>query len=286
MKYSISFIIPAYNCENYIEEAILSIYETNYRSGDEIVVVNDKSTDNTLKVVKRFARADCRVKVISHSLQKGGGAARNTAVEHAKNQLIFCLDSDNILAPRSIDKLKNLLLSTNADVATFQKLKYFKTSTSNINHEWVFQNDIYDMRNYLSSNIVPGASGNYLFTKNSWHKAGRYPEDQGALDTWGFGLRQVMTGSVMAVLRNSHYFHRIGHESYWIRESKKANISLLATQLIIPFMDLLDPRDQDYIFSRKYRKIWFDRLNARSIHINENKTSKIRKVIEYLNKII
>ena len=93
---NISFIIPAYNCERTISETIDSILK-NIESKDEVVIVNDCSTDNTSHVIKQYADENSQIKIVEHPVNKGGAAARNTAVENASNELIFCLDSDNVL---------------------------------------------------------------------------------------------------------------------------------------------------------------------------------------------
>jgi glycosyltransferase involved in cell wall biosynthesis len=263
---NISFIIPAYNCEETIEETVDSIFNGNLTPGDEVIIVNDHSSDNTDKIIKKIVEKYKKesIRIFHHKYNKGGASARNTAVENSKNNLIFCLDSDNILEPNSVPKLKNYLIDNCADVAAFQELNYFLGNSTNVTHKWVYNDEI-NFMDCFCGGIVPGASGNYLYTKKSWEKAGGYPEFAGALDTWGFGVRQLATGSRMISLPNSHYFHRYGLNSYWVRESKKGNISLTALQIIIPYFYMFYPKDIDYIMSKKYRNKWFENLTRRSL---------------------
>lgn len=93
----ISFIIPAFNCARTIEETIYSIIDGNLDEGDEIVIVNDGSTDLTWRLLEGLKDQYAPIKLVAHSKNRGGAYARNTAVENAKNPLIFCLDSDNAL---------------------------------------------------------------------------------------------------------------------------------------------------------------------------------------------
>lgn len=264
---SISFIIPAYNCAGTVSETVSSIMAGNFSEDDEIVIVDDGSSDETPAVLRELESHFSRIRVVSHIRNKGGGAARNTAAEHARNDLLFCLDSDNVLVPESVPKLKKFMLQRKADVASFQALHYFKETVDTITHRWVFKSGEISLADSLAGGISPVSSGNYLFTRQSWLRAGGYPEHAGALDAWGFGFRQIATGSRMAVMPDSFYFHRYGHDSYWCREFREHNPSLVALQLIVPFIDLFDEKDVDFITGRKGRKTWFSNLKNRPLRV-------------------
>ena len=117
----VSFIIPAYNCATTIVESVNSIINGNLEDGDEIVIVDDGSTDDTRSILFQLQSDYPAIKIIGHKFNKGGYAARNTAVEHAAHDLIFCLDSDNILVPGTIARLKAYLRETNLDVTAPQE---------------------------------------------------------------------------------------------------------------------------------------------------------------------
>jgi glycosyltransferase involved in cell wall biosynthesis len=257
---NISFIIPAFNCAETIKESINSILDGNFDKGDEIIIVDDKSTDNTLDILNKISSNNSGIKIIKHEINLGGASARNTAVKNTKNDLIFCLDSDNILKKGSINKLKHFLISSEGDVASFGKLKYFNKNIKDITHKWKFNNKQIKLKDLFCSSIVPPSSGNYLFTKESWKKAGGYPEFAGALDTWGFGFRQLATGAKMFVLKKSYYFHRHGHDSYWIRESRNGRISEIASSIIKPYEKLIDKNVISFIENNT--NDWFDKKDS------------------------
>lgn len=98
----ISIIIAAYNCEQYIEKALQSIFsQTLSDKYYEVVAVNDGSTDNTLDVLNEYKS---RIKVISQS-NKGLPATCNRAIEEANGDYVVRVDGDDYLDRR-------LLLST------------------------------------------------------------------------------------------------------------------------------------------------------------------------------
>ncbi|NCC04771.1 MAG: glycosyltransferase [Proteobacteria bacterium] len=256
-----TFIIPAFNSEKTIKHTLDSIFDGNFKEGDEIVVTNDCSNDSTKEILEHYSAKCHPLNIINHLENKGGAAARNSAIENAKNDLIFCIDSDNILESNSVSKLKNLLLSTGAHAAAFQELWYFRNSPDFITHKWVFPAGMITFEDCMASGVVPISSGNYLYTKESWRTAGGYPEFAHALDAWGFGLRQLAQGQKMVVLENSGYFHRHGHESYWVRENRTGVTSLLALQILLPFLGLLKTESVRYVTGAQGRRTWFENLD-------------------------
>jgi len=94
----VSVIIPFYNCERYLSEAIKSVLSQTYRSV-EVIVVDDGSIDSSASVAKRFAP---KVRYF-HQPNSGPSAARNRGVDLAQGDFLAFLDSDDVWTP---DKLK------------------------------------------------------------------------------------------------------------------------------------------------------------------------------------
>jgi glycosyltransferase involved in cell wall biosynthesis len=264
----VSYFMPAYNCEKTIEASVASIMEGNFLEGDELIIVNDASTDGTASVCERICGRYPATIVLHHAKNRGGAAARNTAIEHAKNSLLFCLDSDNLLVPGSVSALKEHLALTSAQVAAFGELRYFKETPDDSSQTVRFPAET-TLETCFRDNTVPGASGNYLFTKQSWEAAGGYPEFAGALDTWGFGFRQIVTGAKMVALPASWYFHRNGYDSYFAREAKNGTIPLVAIQIVAPWFDIFEERSIRYMTGKKGRRCWFFRLKKHPIRIKK-----------------
>jgi glycosyltransferase involved in cell wall biosynthesis len=258
----ISFVIPAYNAALFIEEAVVSIYNGNFEKGDEVVIVDDASSDDTATRLKALSKKYEDMNIITHKQNKGGGAARNAVVKKAKNELIFCLDADNVLAPKSVLKLKKALLNSDVSNVSFSELRYFKKNVSVIDHVWLLDKPRYIFNDFLATYKVPGASGNYLYTKAAWEKVGGYPEDAGALDAWGFGLKLAAAGFTTQVVPNTYYHHRLHTNSYWVRESKNKNMSATAFELLKPYVHRFSFRDRIWI--RLHQKTWFDSIGKRS----------------------
>lgn len=95
MSFSISVIIPAYNVERFIEKAIVSALEQE--EVEEVVVVDDGSTDNTVEIVKGFQKGNSRIKLFYHlnHINKGRSATRNLGIQNATENYVAFLDADD-----------------------------------------------------------------------------------------------------------------------------------------------------------------------------------------------
>lgn len=93
----ISVIMPTYNVENYVEQAVRSVLDQSYRRL-ELIVVDDSSTDGTWDVLQHIAAGDRRLRLLRKP-NGGPNAARNLAIEHAKGQYLAFLDGDDVLLP-------------------------------------------------------------------------------------------------------------------------------------------------------------------------------------------
>ena len=103
-----SIILAAYNVEKYIGEALKSVINQTYENY-EIIVVDDCSTDDTMKVVKQYN--DKRIKVYSTKANtKTAGAPRNIGLQHAKGEYILFLDGDDRLYNNKVlEKINKLI---------------------------------------------------------------------------------------------------------------------------------------------------------------------------------
>ncbi|MEN3322521.1 glycosyltransferase family A protein [Mariniflexile soesokkakense] len=95
MIFSISVVIPVYNCERFIEKAILSVLKQPEVS--EIIVVNDGSTDDTQIILKKLENQNPKIKIYQHEnkINKGRSASRNLGIKKAKCNYIAFLDADD-----------------------------------------------------------------------------------------------------------------------------------------------------------------------------------------------
>ena len=99
----ISIIMPAYNCEKYIEDSIKSVLYQTYQNW-ELIVIDDKSKDNTYALLNKLKVQDNRIKVFQNERNMGVGQTRNRGVELANGQWIAFLDSDDLWKKEKLEK--------------------------------------------------------------------------------------------------------------------------------------------------------------------------------------
>jgi teichuronic acid biosynthesis glycosyltransferase TuaG len=111
----ISIIMPAYNCEKYIEESIKSVVEQTYQCW-ELIVIDDGSSDKTVEIIEKMANKDNRIKFCQNKHNQGVSATRNRAIALAEGNWIAFLDSDDIWRD---DKLKKQINHAQKSSAEF-----------------------------------------------------------------------------------------------------------------------------------------------------------------------
>ena len=113
----ISVVIPIYNVEKYLRQALSSVVNQTYRDLD-IVCVDDGSTDNSLSIIKEFAAQDNRIQVITQKNQ-GTYITRQVGANAAQGDYILFLDPDDWLELDACEKLSDFAKTSQADIIQY-----------------------------------------------------------------------------------------------------------------------------------------------------------------------
>lgn len=111
----ISIVITAYNVGEWLNKAILSCVNQTYKNL-EIIIVNDKSTDNTKQIIVDWFKKDNRIKFINHKTNLGPGLSRRDGISFATGEYVLLLDGDDYLNEDFIEDLQKEAESSNADM--------------------------------------------------------------------------------------------------------------------------------------------------------------------------
>lgn len=113
----ISVVIPVYNVEKYLAEAIESVLSQNAEKL-ELIAINDGSQDSSKDILDSYRERDPRLRVI-HQENRGLSAVRNRGLKIAKGKYIYFLDSDDVLKSNALENVLARLEATKSEIACF-----------------------------------------------------------------------------------------------------------------------------------------------------------------------
>jgi len=164
--------MSVYNDDHYLKEAIESIVNQTY-TNFEFIIIDDKSTDNSLDLIRGYEENDSRIKVIVNEENLGLAKSLNKGIKLASGEIIARMDADDISLLERFEKQINyinknndcILLGTNADVVDQYGNLVYKTNLPKQN------NEIKAKLPYISSFIHPSI----MVRKDVLLKVGLYP---------------------------------------------------------------------------------------------------------------
>ncbi|MUG98076.1 glycosyltransferase [Scytonema sp. UIC 10036] len=199
----VSVIIPCFNTERWIAEAIDSCLQQTYPN-IEIIVVDDGSTDNSLEIIKSYGK-----KVIWQSVDhRGGNYARNKGLTLSKGKYIQYLDADDYILPNKIERQVSFLEETGADV---------------VYGDWRFRHHLPDGTSFLGDIERPGtqadiieslladwwtAVASLLYRRTAVERSGGWDENLKAAQDRDFFLSVVLQGAKVVYQPGCHAVYR------------------------------------------------------------------------------
>ncbi len=113
----LSFCVPVYNLEAYLDECLESLTGQTYQN-IEVICVDDGSTDGSPEKLSTWTKRDIRVRVITQA-NAGEGAARNAAIQHATGDYVAFVDGDDFIDVRTADLTLEAAQRTDADIVVY-----------------------------------------------------------------------------------------------------------------------------------------------------------------------
>ncbi len=185
----VSVIIPTFNRQNKVINAVQSVLKQSYKN-IELIVVDDGSEDNTLNKLKGLS--DPRIKIISQP-HKGVSAARNKGISQSKANIIALLDSDDIWLPDKLKKHLKFHLEGGWQISQTDELWIKKGKKINpmFKHRkkagWIFEPSLELC--LISPSCV-------MFSKEVWEKTGGFDENLPACEDYDLWLRCSLKYSI------------------------------------------------------------------------------------------
>lgn len=247
----VSIVLPTYNGEKYIKEAIESILAQSY-SLFELVIVDDCSTDNTYSIVKKYIEKDQRIKLIHNSINKKLPASLNVGFAVAKGSYYTWTSDDNRYKKDAIEALvKTIEEKPHCDLV-FSDYDIINEGGHKIGE-----------RKRLNDNIVEILYGNiigacFLYKKEVHEKLGGYSENRFLVEDYDFWLR-------------AYQYFRFVHIDENLYEYRIHNTSLTETRI------------ED--IQRETIKLWIGMLESNKIKSSEKYQIALNIADKYANAI-
>ncbi len=263
----VSLYIPCYNAERYIGQTIEGALRQTY-SLEEIIVVDDGSTDQTREIAARYP-----VRVVAHDRNRGVTAARNTGFRCARNELVASLDADCVPEPDWLEQLIPLLDDLKVGAAGG---RLEETHLTSIADRWRQAHLPEDWGNALVVNppFLFGANG--LYRKSAWERVGGY--DEGTFRAYGEDIylcrrlrdlgyeliysplalvKHIKQDTVRSVLNTRWNWWRYGVQAYFQRIRLR---SIAGTFYRAHFRTMFFELVAQDLNSRRYELLWLDTL--------------------------
>ena len=115
----VSVIMPVYNCERFLTEAIESVISQSYQNW-ELLIVDDGSKDKSVSIIEAYVEKDSRIRLYKNeSEEHGPGIARNYGMEHISGKYTYFIDADDWIEKDLLQDTVTLAEKTNADIVPF-----------------------------------------------------------------------------------------------------------------------------------------------------------------------
>lgn len=205
---SLSVFFPAYNEEASIKSTVLEAKKVLQKAADkwEIMVVNDGSNDNTLKVAENLAKEDKRVRVINHKVNRGYGGALKSGFYNAKYPWITFTDSDGQFDFGEVTKFVKKQRETHADlVIGYYKKRQVSKSKVITSKAWEFM-----VLFLFGLHVKDIDCGFKLISKKVFDKIDKLESERGAFISSELLIKAKRAGFKIVEIPVTHYPRKAG----------------------------------------------------------------------------
>ena len=141
----VSIVMPIYNSETYLDEAILSIIHQTYQNWELLVINEFGSNEEGKRIINRYATIDSRIRLIQNSKRLGIAESLNEGLRQAKGEYIARMDGDDISLPKRIEKQVEFMEENNDILLCGVQVEVFGTQRM----EWKLETDPKQIRSDL-----------------------------------------------------------------------------------------------------------------------------------------
>ena len=233
MKKLVSIVLPTYNGEQWLRQAVESVLSQTYKEL-ELICVNDASVDATASILEGFSQKDNRVKVITNKTNQKLPQSLNIGFAQAKGEYFTWTSDDNWYEPEAIEKMVNYLEKNPQDGMVMCDYKWINNATgcNSIIHLLPDPVDI------LIRNSV-GAC--FLYRREIAQKVGGYDPNKFLVEDWDYWLRLRLCAPI-GKLDECLYNYRFHAKSLTVKKQDQIeSASVQLRQQMLPLYQNLFP---------------------------------------------
>ena len=268
----LSVIVPAYNAEKTIRESLDSILHQT-RPVDELIVINDGSTDGTEKILQEYCDAypACfRFQTVENG---GQGRARNIGFDLSSGGWIGYVDSDDWIDPEMYERLIAAAEREKADLALCEVLAHFPDGSTA--REKIYRED--------RAMAAAGFANNKLFRRSLIENV-RFPEEKLWYEDAEFTAIAIHRAGKIAHLADPLYHYRRGLPSTMNNNNARKNLDLL--EVMRHLEDELLPDDRDDFEFLVLNHVLLDAMNRVQAMTAEDKKDVLWLLRQYVRETI
>lgn len=179
----ISIIVPIYNMEKKLGRCIKSILKQSFKNF-ELILVNDGSTDNSIKICKNYAKKDNRIVIIDKE-NEGVIKTRQRGVDESKGKYITFVDSDDYVHEKMLEKLYNEIINNSCDIVVCDYYKTIGKIKKGYKNKYFENEKLYDeyeiksklIASYLCGDGFPSSLYGKLYKRELFDNIGEYSKN-------------------------------------------------------------------------------------------------------------
>ncbi|KZX11063.1 glycosyltransferase family 2 protein [Methanobrevibacter curvatus] len=284
--YDISVIIPVYNAEKFIEKALGSLTKQTFPFNKiEVILIEDKSIDSSLDILKKFDQKYNNIKLIINQKNKGINYNKNIGLKKASAEYIMFLDNDDYFENDTCEVLLNYIKKYNCDIVSGRYKKIYGNTPVKIPslNKDIFIESYKEHPEILSETLF---LWNKIYKKSFIEKEKIYFPEYGIEDIV-FNTKVYLKAKKMYFIKDKYvYYKRIHEESFTNRRSGNF------------FYDYLEGLKLAYQMFKKddaldYLKYFFNlRINALFNYLShlssdgEEKIEALNNAVEFTNTLV
>lgn len=204
----VSVLMTAYNREKFIAEAIESVLASTFEHF-ELIIVDDCSSDNTVKIAKEFESKDQRIKVYVNEENLGQFPNRNNASSFARGKYMMSVDSDDKILQNALEQLVDVM-------ETHPESSFAMYSHNSEEIEILDSKDAINQHFFKNPFLNCGPGGTFL-TRFFFEEIGKYPIEYGIPGDMFFNLKACCFSSIILIPFEFMYYRR--HDDQEINNS-------------------------------------------------------------------